>query len=133
MEAALTGPDSHWRVDVLLKRAGEKQRLLLEKQEKGAVPFVSWLIHGAANPRIQSPYSLAISKLVETPRVGAGGACERLAALPPEQLVRMIQQQLSFSRPCNQDWEITLGKSGPDRVRLLADLLSIPLELLGMT
>ena len=131
--AELTGSDGHWRLDILLRRAGEKQRLLLERQEQGAIPFVSWLIHGAANPRIQSPYSLAIAKLVETPRAGAGGACDRLAALPPEQLARMIRQQLSFSRPSNQDWGVVFRNTGPDRFRLLADLLSIPLELLEIT
>jgi hypothetical protein len=122
--------ENGWDLAHLLSNASQKQRSLLEKQERDAVPFVSWMIHGTANPHIQSPYSLAIAKLVETPRTGAGGACERLAALPPEQLVSLIQQQLCLSRPSNKDWEIVIGNTCLDRVRLLADLLNIPFDLL---
>ena len=117
-------------LDSILSKASEKQRSLLQKQERNAIPFVSWLIHGVSNPRIQNPYSLAIAKLAEAPRKGAGGACERIAAYPPERLIGLIQQRISLSRPSNKDWEIALGNTSLDRVRLLADLLNIPLDLL---
>jgi hypothetical protein len=41
-----------------------------------------------------------------------------------------MQQRLSLSRPSNKDWELALGNTSLDRVRLLADLLNIPLDLL---
>lgn len=128
--AEVTSSENEWRLDVMLSKASEKQRSLLQKQERNAVAFVSWLIQGVSNPRIQNPYSLAIAKLVESPQKGVGGACERLAALPPERLVALIQQRLSLSRPSNKDWEIILGETSLDRLRLLADFLNIPTDLL---
>ncbi len=128
--AEVSNSENGWSLERLLSKASEKQRALLERQERNAVPFASWLIHGISNPRIQSPYSLAIAKLVGAPRTGAGGACDRLAALPPDRFVYLLQQRLSLSRPSNKDWEIILGDTGLDRVRLLADLLDIPLDLL---
>jgi hypothetical protein len=127
---AVSNFQNAWRLEYLLSKAGEKQRTLLTEQEKDGIAFVSWLIHGVANSRIESPYSLAIAKLVETPRKGAGGACERLAALPPEELIRMIQQRLSLSQPGSTDWSVALGNTNIDRIRLLADLLNLPLDLL---
>ena len=126
----VTDAKNAWRLECLLSKAGEKQQLLLAEQEKDGIAFVSWLIYGTANPRIESPYSLAIAKLIETPRKGTGGACERLAALPPEQFVRMVQQRLSLSQSGNSDWNIALGSTSLDRIRLLADLLNLPLDLL---
>jgi hypothetical protein len=126
----VTSAQNAWRLDCLLDKASEKQRNLLSAQEKDGTAFVSWLIYGAANPRIESPYSLAISKLAETPRKGAGGAYDRLAVLPPEELVRMIQQRLLLSQPGNSDWNLALGNVKLDRIRLLVDLLNLPIDLL---
>ena len=126
----VTNSENLWNLDTILSKASEKQRSLLQKQERNAIPFVSWLIHGVSNPQIQNPYSLAIAKLAEAPRKGAGGACERIAAYPPERLIGLIQQRFSLSRPSNKDWELALGNTSLDRVRLLADLLNIPLDLL---
>jgi hypothetical protein len=128
--AEVSNAEKGWNFERLLSRASEKQRFLLAKQEKGAVPFVSWLIHGAANPRIQNPYSLAIAKLVETPRTGAGGASNRLSALPPERLITLLRQRMSLAQSTNKDWESVMGSASLDRVRLLADTLNIPLDLL---
>lgn len=128
--AEVTDSQNAWCLKSLLANAGEKQRILLSQQEKNGIAFVSWLIHGAANPRIESPYSLAIAKLTETPRKGAGGACDRLAALPPEELIQMLQQRLSLSQPGNTDWDLVLGNAKLDRIRLLVDLLNLPLDLL---
>jgi len=128
--AEVTNAQNAWRLDCLLDKASEKQRNLLSVQEKDGTAFVSWLIYGAANPRIESPYSLAIAKLAETPRKGAGGAYDRLAVLSPEDLVRMIQQRLLLSQPGNSDWNLALGNVKLDGIRLLADLLNLPLDLL---
>jgi hypothetical protein len=119
-----------WRLDRLLLRAGDKHRRQLAKQEKNAVPFVSWLIQGASNPRIQSPYSLAVARLIKNPRIGAGGSCDRLAALPPERFMSLIRQKFSLSPASSKDWEIALGNASLERIRLLADLLNIPLDFL---
>jgi len=128
--AEVSNAEKGWDFERLLSRASEKQRLVLAKQEKAAVPFVSWLIHGAANLRIQNPYSLAIAKLVETPRTGAGGASDRLAALPTDRLISLLIQRMALSPSTNKDWESVMGKASLERVRLLADTLNIPLDLL---
>ncbi|MEW6406940.1 MAG: hypothetical protein AB1649_34620, partial [Chloroflexota bacterium] len=54
----------------------------------------------------------------------------RIAAYPPQRLIGLMQQRISLSRPSNKDWELALGNTSLDRVRLLADLLNIPLDLL---
>ena len=128
--ADVTDAENEWSLEKLLERAGAKQRCVLLEQERDAIPFVSWIIQGATNGRIQSPYSLAIARLVETPRIGAGGAYDRLAALAPEQFVEYLRQRLTLCQPSDRDWVTALGKASLDRVRMLADLLSIPVDLL---
>jgi len=89
--AVVTDSEGNWSLDKLLARADKKNQSVLIEQEKSAIPFVSWMIHGASQPGIQNPYSLAIAKLKENPGISAGGASDRLAAIPPRELVRLIE------------------------------------------
>jgi len=118
-----------WSLDKLLARADRKNRAVLLEQETSALPFVSWLIYGVSQPGIQNPYSLAIAKLKEKPGIGAGGASDRLAALLPQQLACLIEQELTFRSPSDRNWRMLFAKAKRDRVRLLADSLGLVLDI----
>ena len=125
----MTDLEGNWSLDKLLARADKKNRSVLIEQEKSAIPFVSWMIHGASQPGIQNPYSLAIAKLKEAPRISAGGASDRLAALPPRELARLIKQSFSLYSPTDQNWRMLFAEAKRDRIRLLADSLGLVLDI----
>ena len=127
--AVVTDSSGNWSLEKLLARADKKNRQALLDQEKNAYPFVSWIIHGASQPNIQNPYSLAIAKLKENPGVGAGGASERLAALQPRELARLIEQSFTFYSPADQNWRMLFAEAKRDRIRLLADALGLVLDI----
>ena len=127
--AVVTDSSGNWSLDKLLARADKKNRQALLDQEKNALPFVSWIIHGASQPNIQNPYSLAIARLKENPGVGAGGASERLAALQPRDLARLIEQSFTFYSPTDQNWRLLFAEAKRDRIRLLADALGLVLDI----
>lgn len=115
--AVVTDAKGNWSLEKLLTRADKKNRLVLLDQEKNALPFVSWLIHGVSQPSIQNPYSLAIAKLKENPGISAGGAGERLAALPPRELARLIEQAFSFYSPSDRNWRMLFAEAKRDRIQ----------------
>ena len=127
--AVVTDFKGNWSLDKLLARADKKNRSVLIEQEKSAIPFVSWLIHGASQPGIQNPYSLAIAKLKEAPGISAGGASDRLAAIPPRELVRLIEHSFSFYSPSDRNWRMLFAEAKRDRIRLLADSLGLVLDI----
>ena len=127
--AVVTDSSGNWSLDKLLARADKKNRQTLLDQEKNALPFVSWIIHGASQPNIQNPYSLAIARLKENPGVGAGGASERLAALQPRDLASLIEQSFTFYSPTDQNWRLLFAEAKRDRIRLLADALGLVLDI----
>jgi hypothetical protein len=127
--AVVTDSEGNWSLDKLLARAEKKNRSVLIEQEKSAIPFVSWLIRGASQPGIQNPYSLAIAKLKEAPGISAGGASDRLAAIPPRELVRLIEHSSSFYSPSDQNWRMLFAEAKRDRIRLLADSLGLVLGI----
>ena len=127
--AVVTDSSGNWSLDKLLARADKKNRQVFLDQEKNALPFVSWIIHGASQPNIQNPYSLAIARLKENPGVGAGGASERLAALQPRDLARLIEQSFTFYSPTDQNWRLLFAEAKRDRIRLLADALGLVLDI----
>jgi hypothetical protein len=127
--AVVTDSEGNWSLDKLLARADKKNQSVLIEQEKSAIPFVSWMIHGASQPGIQNPYSLAIAKLKENPGISAGGASDRLAAIPPRELVRLIEQSFSFYSPSDRDGRMLFAEAKRDRIRLLADSLGLVLGI----
>ena len=108
---AVTDTHGEWSLEKLLVRADKKNRQILLDQEKDALAFVSWVIHGASQASIQNPYSLAIAKLKENPGISAGGASERLAALSPRELARLIEQSLTFYSPSDRDWRMLFAEA----------------------
>lgn len=127
--AVVTDSKGNWSLDKLLARADKKNRSILIEQEKSAIPFVSWLIYGVSQSSIQNPYSLAIAKLKESPGIGAGGASDRLAAIAPRDLVRLIEQSFTFYSPSDRNWQMLFAEVKRDRMRLLADSLGLVLEI----
>jgi hypothetical protein len=127
--AVVTDSSGNWSLEKLLARADKKNRQALLDQEKNALPFVSWIIHGASQPNIQNPYSLAIAKLKENPGVGAGGASEHLAELQPRNLARLIEQSFTFYSPTDQNWQMLFAEAKRDRILLLADALGLVLDI----
>jgi hypothetical protein len=125
----VTDPKGNWSLEKLLERADTKNRTALLGQEKNAMPFVSWLIYGASQDSIQNPYSLAIAKLKENPGFSAGGASDRLAALPPQPLANLIEQELTFRSPPDHNWRMLFAQAKRDRLRLLADALGLRLDI----
>ena len=118
----------NWSLEILLSRADPKNRQAILNEESCPIPFVSWLIYGVSQSGIQNPFNLAISKLRGNPKVGAGGACERLAELAPICLAKLIEQAFGWNTPSDADWRMLFGQVNRDRLRLLADLLSIDLK-----
>jgi hypothetical protein len=127
--AAVTDSNGNWNLEKLLARADKKNRQILLNQEKDAQAFVSWVIHGASQASIQNPYSLAIAKLKENPGTSAGGASERLAAYLPRQLAGLIEQELTFRSSSDRNWRMLFAQVKRDRVRLLADVLGLILDI----
>jgi hypothetical protein len=115
-----------WDLGKLLERVSAKKRQALFEQEKSAVPYISWVFYGIANPAIQDPIGLAVSKLCDQPGLKAGGAFDRLASLPPEQLLQLIQMELAMRYPSNRDWRAMMKSIHHERVILLSDLFGLP-------
>jgi hypothetical protein len=126
---AVTESNGDWSLEKLLVRADKKNRQTLLDQEKNAVAFVSWVIHGVSQSTIQNPYSLAIAKLKANPGISAGGASGRLAILSPGELARLIKQSLTFNSPSDRDWRMLFAAAKRDRIRLLADELGLVFEI----
>ena len=117
-----------WRLGKLLEKVSVKKQQALLEQEKSAIPFLSWVLYGIANLSIQDPVGLAVSKLSEQPGLKAGGAFDRLAGLPPENLIQLIQMELAMRYPSNRDWRLVMKSIHRERVILLSDLLDLPVE-----
>jgi hypothetical protein len=117
-----------WNLERLLEKVSPKRRITLLEQEKRAVPVLSWILYGVANSSIQDPLGLAVSKLSDQPGMSAGGAFDRLANLPPEQLVQLVQMERSMRYPSNRDWRLVMKSIPVERVVLLSDLLGIQVE-----
>ena len=109
----------------MLERVSVKKRQSLLDQEKSAEPFLSWILYGIANPSIQDPVGLAVSKLSDQPGLQAGGAFDRLAGLQPEQLIQLIQMELAMRFPSNRDWQLVMKSIHRERIILLSDLLGL--------
>ncbi|NMC86284.1 MAG: hypothetical protein GYA58_13455 [Anaerolineaceae bacterium] len=122
-----------WNLTDLLaiNHVSQKKREALLKQEASGIPFVSWLLYAAScrGEAIKDPVSVAISKLLENPREGAGGAYDRLAELLDEQLCDLVWDELHLNRPSNRDWRQTMENAPRNRLRQLAEELGIELSV----
>ena len=118
-----------WNLSELLSRnrvSTKNQELLLEKGLT-AQAFVSWLLYAASasGNSIQDPIGHAISRLIPDPTRGAGGAWDKLAELPANELADMLTKELAGQSPWNQVWRKAMEGAPRDRLRTLADQLGI--------
>ena len=132
---ACAEPDTEgeaWQLAELLKinHVSQKKREALMRREKSGKPFVSWLLYAASSrgEAIKDPVGLAISKLLENPSEGAGGAYDRLAELPDETLRDLVWDELHWNRPSNRDWRQAMDNASRDRLRQLVEELGIEAE-----
>ena len=118
-----------WSLERLLSRVDKRNKMVLLDQEMNSLPFISWIIQGTSQNNILNPLSLAIAKLRETPGIGSGGASERLATLPPGELCQLIKESFMLCPTSNLDWQILFPNSKRDRIRLLADILDLDINI----
>ena len=124
---------AEWKLETLLaiNHVSQKKREVLFRQETSGKPFVSWLLYAASSrgEAIKDPVSVAISKLLENPGEGAGGAFDRLAELLDEQLLDLIWDELSLNRPSNRDWRQAMENAPRHRVKQLAEQLGLDVSV----
>jgi hypothetical protein len=95
--------------------------------------FVSWLLYACSSSGegIKNPLAYALASLREDPARGPGGAYDRLAALPPAELVRLVRWSIKRASnkydfeaapSGNELWNETMGASERHGI-LLAILL----------
>ena len=114
-----------WCLEKILTRANPEIRKTILECEKSPIPFVSWILYGAASSNIQNPLSLAISKIKEQPGLDARGAFERLARLEPAAIANNLRLELTLRNPSGEDWQSVFRGVSHDRLRLLADIFDI--------
>ena len=128
-EPERTVEGSDWKLADLLaiNHVSQKKRDALLAQEISGMPFVSWLLYAASSrgEAIKDPVSVAISKLLENPREGAGGAYDRLGQLLDEQLCDLVWEELHLNRPSNRDWRQVMENAPRSRLKQLAEELGI--------
>ena len=121
-----------WQLAELLEinHVSQKKREALLRREISGWPFVSWLLYAASSrgEAIKDPVGLAISKLLENPGEGAGGAYDRLAELPDETLRDLVWDELHWNRPTNHNWRQAMDNASRDRLQQLAEELGIEEE-----
>lgn len=118
-----------WQMTDLLslnRVSAKNQKWLLET---GVTPqaFISWLLYAASGngAGIREPVGHAISRLAKDPTQGAGGAFDRLAALPASELIDLIHQEVDGQSPWKSDWKTAIEGAPRSRIRAIADQLGI--------
>ncbi len=118
-----------WQIGDLLARSrvsAKNQDQLLEKGVT-APAFISWLLYAASKggSGIRDPVGQAVSRLAQDPTRGAGGAYDRLAAVPTNELADLIVREISGQFPGKVDWRTAMEGAPRARLRALADQLGL--------
>ena len=119
-----------WKIGDLLSNnriSSKSQEQLLEKRITAKV-FISWLLYAASKggSGIRDQVGHAVSRLAQDPTKGAGGAYDRLAGLPANELADLIVREISGQFPGKTDWRTVMEGTPRTRLRALADQLGIP-------
>ena len=115
--------------DLLVKnRVSAKNQELLLGKGLTVQAFVSWLLYAASagGNGIRDPIAHTVSRLIQDPLRGAGGAYERLAGLPTHELTGLLQRELDGQNPWNTDWRTVMADTPRAKLRALADQLGVP-------
>ncbi len=119
-----------WKLSALLShnRINLKNQELLLGKGVTAQTFISWLLYAASQggSSIRDPAGHAVSRLTQDPVRGAGGAYDRLAALPAHELANLMIREISGENPWKTDWRTVMEGASRTRLRALADQLGIP-------
>jgi hypothetical protein len=110
--------NSVWKLDSLLENNGVRtsSQSELKKRDASAQAFVSWLIYGAtpAAARLTDPVGNAIARLLDSPKTGAGGACNILAALPPQDFKSALEKDLNGGLVSTSGYSLALRQASTD-------------------
>lgn len=126
------GEGRAWDLEGLLLQASVHPATRARLRGASSVAWVSWLLYWASplGERLLEPTGNAVSRLKEAPTAPMAGAFERLAALGPDDLAKMIVPRV-LSRygdhPSNRDWEDVMSGAPEDRLRRLVDLFGFDL------
>jgi hypothetical protein len=118
-----------WDVSDLLIRnlvSAKTQKLLLDKGLT-AQTLISWLLYAAspAGRGIRDPIAHAISRLIQAPARGAGGAYDQLAHIPMSELADLLTTELNGGYSINPTWRKAMQGTPRARLQALADQLGI--------
>jgi hypothetical protein len=117
-----------WSLEKILARVNPKIREQLLRQEQNPIPFISWILYGAANNTIKDPIGLGIAKLKEQPGLTAGGPFDRLARLPLEAFCQHLHSAFTWQGTTDRDWQAAFRGIEHERLKLLADILEIQID-----
>jgi hypothetical protein len=121
-----------WKLPDLLtlNRISAKNQELLLGKGLTAQAFISWLLYASSQGGngIHDPVGHAVSRLIQDSSRGAGGAYERLAGLPANELTELLHRELNGQSPWNTDWRTAMADAPRPRLRALADQLGVPVS-----
>jgi hypothetical protein len=118
---------SIWDLDTLMQNnavytANQRE---LKKRGASAQAFVSWLIYSAtpAAARLTDPVGNAVVHLLDSPKTGAGGTCNILAALPPQEFKTALENDLRGGLVSTSGYSLAFKKASTDAKKELLQRL----------
>ncbi len=109
---------SIWDLDILMQNSAVRTSNQRELKKRGAdaQAFVSWLIYGAspAATNLTGPVGNAVVRLLDSPKTGAGGACNMLAAIPPQELKAALEKDLRGGFVSTSGYSLVLKQASAD-------------------
>jgi len=125
---------SKWVLRKILIQAHVHPKVTKDLLEKNALgqSFVSWLLYACSpvGKGIKNPLAYVLAALCEDPRRGPGGIFDRLAALPPVELICLVRWSVKHgsrkydvtdNSSGNPDWDETMGAS--ERYEIILKIL----------
>lgn len=124
-----------WDLSALLRLARVHPARARQLAGASAEAWVSWLLYWASTQgaKLNEPIGNAVNRLSTDPRMGAGGAFDRLAALGPEELRDWVVPHVlspyaaPFGDSRDGSWQVMRGIP-TERLRQLAEYLGFDLS-----
>ena len=129
------GAEEKWDLAELLRLARVHPARARQLARASPEAWVSWLLYWTSSQgaKLNEPIGNAVNRLSADPRVGAGGAFDRLAALGPKELRNwVVPRALSpYSAPSpdsmDGSWEVIRG-APTERLRQLVEYLGVDMS-----